>query len=237
MEKRNKIFYKLLGIFAGLSFILSIIYGIIYFGLARGDLFDSIIVDEQLEENLGIPSEQLEYAMDEMISYVKSWDESESAQVQVMVNGQKVDFYVENEMSHLKDVKLLIKFLDEVFMGLFLTGIVIAVVLWRKKRLRELGWGYFIALGIVAVLALIVAIIACSDMSDFISLFHGIFFSQGGWVFDLDKSRIVWFFSDGLYQKALVILGLSMTIILGGIAVFDAIYLKKVNQSEKMQMN
>ena len=130
-------------------------------------------------------------------------------------------------MSHLKDVKLLIKLLDKVFIGSFLTALVISLVLWRKKKLRELGRGYFSGLGIVAVLAAVVAVIAGSDINKFIELFHNIFFSQGGWVFDLDKSRIVWFFSDGLYQKALVILGLSMTIILGGIAAVDAIYLRK----------
>ncbi len=225
--KRNKITYKILGIIAGLCFILSVIYGIIYFGLVRGDLFDSIIVDENLEENLGIESNELEYAMDEMVSYVKSWDESETAQIKVTVNGKKEDFYVEDEMSHLKDVKLLIKLLDKVFIGSFLTALVISLVLWRKKKLRELGRGYFSGLGIVAVLAAVVAVIAASDINKFIELFHNIFFSQGGWVFDLDKSRIVWFFSDGLYQKALVILGLSMTIILGGIAAVDAIYLRK----------
>ena len=88
--KRNKsIPYKILGIISGLCFILSVIYGIIYFGLVRGDLFDSIIEDENLEENLGIESNELEYAMDEMVSYVKSWDESETAQIKVTVNGKK----------------------------------------------------------------------------------------------------------------------------------------------------
>lgn len=227
MKRNNSIPYKILGIISGLCFILSVIYGIIYFGLVRGDLFDSIIEDENLEENLGIESNELEYAMDEMVSYVKSWDESETAQIKVTVNGKKEDFYIEDEMSHLKDVKLLIKLLDKVFIGCFLTALVISLVLWRKKKLRELGRGYFSGLGIVAVLAAVVAVIAGSDINKFIELFHNIFFSQGGWVFDLDKSRIVWFFSDGLYQKALVILGLSMTIILGGIAAVDAIYLRK----------
>lgn len=227
MKRNNSIPYKILGIISGLCFILSVIYGIIYFGLVRGDLFDSIIEDENLEENLGIESNELEYAMDEMVSYVKSWDESETAQIKVTVNGKKEDFYIEDEMSHLKDVKLLIKLLDKVFIGSFLTALVISLVLWRKKKLRELGRGYFSGLGIVAVLAAVVAVIAGSDINKFIELFHNIFFSQGGWVFDLDKSRIVWFFSDGLYQKALVILGLSMTIILGGIAVVDALYLRK----------
>lgn len=227
MKRNNSIPYKILGIISGLCFILSVIYGIIYFGLVRGDLFDSIIEDENLEENLGIESNELEYAMDEMVSYVKSWDESETAQIKVTVNGKKEDFYIEDEMSHLKDVKLLIKLLDKVFIGSFLTALVISLVLWRKKKLRELGRGYFSGLGIVAVLAAVVAVIAGSDINKFIELFHNIFFSQGGWVFDLDKSRIVWFFSDGLYQKALVILGLSMTIILGGIAAVDAIYLRK----------
>ena len=89
MKRNNSIPYKILGIISGLCFILSVIYGIIYFGLVRGDLFDSIIEDENLEENLGIESNELEYAMDEMVSYVKSWDESETAQIKVTVNGKK----------------------------------------------------------------------------------------------------------------------------------------------------
>lgn len=229
---KQTIFYRILGALAGIFFILTMIYGIVYFGLARGDFFDSIIIDKQLEENLEIPEEELEYVMDTLISYVKSWDENATPQVQVTVDGVKEDFYVENELVHLKDVQVLMETLTKFFCVILVCACIITLFLWKKGMLHELGYGYFIGLAFVIIVAAIIAIIASDDMYRFVTLFHNIFFSQGGWTFDPAESRIVWFFPNLLYQKALTFLGIVMVAIFGSVAGIDVVLLKKCKKKE-----
>ena len=51
---KNKFWYVCVGIFSSLVYLLAVVYAVVFFGMARGNFFDSIIEKRQLEMHLEI---------------------------------------------------------------------------------------------------------------------------------------------------------------------------------------
>ena len=201
---KNKFWYVCVGIFSSLVYLLAVVYAVVFFGMARGNFFDSIIEKRQLEMHLEIDAEELEQVMDRLMAYVKCWDETDSPQMKVVVAGVEADFYTEEELVHLADVQRLMEGMSKVFLALTFTAILGTVYLWKKKQLKNMALGYFVALGLIVACGISIGLIMLQGTQEFIQWFHHIFFPQGGWMFHSAYSRIVWFFPNMLYEKALL---------------------------------
>ncbi|MBU1622896.1 MAG: DUF1461 domain-containing protein [Nanoarchaeota archaeon] len=121
--------------------------------------------------------------------------------------------YTATEVSHLEDVKGVIKFIDYLFY-FSLLGITL-IVTYYKKKWPEIKKLLFYG-GITTVAFLLISLIISIISFDFMfTLFHNIFFPQGNWIFASDSLLIQTFPIDFFVKKSQMIFRIS--IILGAV--------------------
>ena len=96
--------------------------------------------------------------------------------------------YTASELSHLEDVKRVMKFVDVLFYTLLLTlTLIITYYKNQKEQLRKL----FLYGGKTTIIVLAVFLLyTLLNFNDAFTLFHKIFFPQGNWMFAEDSLLI-----------------------------------------------
>lgn len=130
--------------------------------------------------------------IDETMRYLRG--DRDNLIVEVPINGEMQNFYREDEISHMTDVRNL--FIGAIHLRRWAIAFCIAAVAWiiRKDRSRApgiLGRGYLRTCLLILGAAAVVGILAATDFTKYFTIFHQIFFSQGNWEFDPRVSRMI----------------------------------------------
>lgn len=140
--------------------------------------------------------------MDETMAFLRG--NREDLIVEVPIDGRLQEFYNPDEISHMTDVKNLFV----LFLRLRAVSVILclALMLYIIRGVHSdwaavLSRGFCRTCGIVLAAALALGLLISTDFSKYFVIFHEMFFSQGNWMFDVRKSRMIdimpeEFFSD-----------------------------------------
>ena len=120
--------------------------------------------------------------------------------------------YLPREVQHLADVKGV---MDAMYLahGLAVAlGAVAAFVLWRSGALGRIAAGIATGVWVAGGLIALVIVSALLDFGRFFTLFHGLFFASGSWLFEYEDTLIqlypLEFWMDAVWKMgALIALG------------------------------
>ena len=203
---KNKMGLRLLGMLAGGCILYVFLFCIVYFGMAREGFFLSAIDFKKIEAKWDMQEEDVQIALNKMLTYVKNWDENANPQFQMDINGEKVDFYTKREILHMQDVRSVMTGCTYVAIVQVILGGLSWYVLISKKRFVDIAYGYIYTMGVALILLVIVGIISIIDIQWLINAFHKLLFEGNTWVLNPAKSRVVWFFGKAVYGKMVVYL-------------------------------
>lgn len=223
---RERIGFRLLGVVAGGCVLYLLLFGVVYFGMAREGFFLSAIHVSKMEDRWGMQEDDVHFAINQMLTYVKSWDESIEPQYQMEINGEMTDFYTKRELLHLHDVQKLMKNFSVAALVLLVVGMASLVVLMWKKRYADMAYGYIYVLLLVLVLLIVVGIISLIDLQWLINGFHKLLFENNAWVLNPAKDKLVWFFPKAVYRKAVVYLA-AVAVVIFSMLIGAVCYIKK----------
>ena len=167
-----------------------------------------------VEKNLSMSEEDLKAAVHGMISYVKG--KNESPQVMVEIKGNTVEFFNEQEIGHLYDVRVLIRNIYICMVVMLLICMAGEGYLIYKKAYYAIRKGILFAWGILLLLSVIIGILAIIDIRIVITGFHQLFLSDSKWVLNPALDRSVWMFRTYMYKDVILALAgiIGATVIL-----------------------
>lgn len=134
----------------------------------------------------------LDEVMDATMSFLRG--DRDDLQVTVTIDGEEQEFYNEDEISHMTDVRNLFILFIRLRILAILAVIAIVVVFFRKfgkQAMSFLGGVYFRTCLIVFAVVLGFCLLVSTDFDKYFTIFHQIFFSQGNWMFDPRTSRMI----------------------------------------------
>lgn len=149
--------------------------------------------------------EDLRKVMKQTMIYLKG--DRENLIVVTRINGSEVQFYNENEKSHMADVRDLFiraQILRAVFLLSVLAAAGFLVVMEHGRGLWYLGRGCFRVFVVFLILLAVLSIVTALDFNRSFTLFHEIFFHQGNWLFDPRESRMIDVLSEGFFADTAV---------------------------------
>ena len=178
--------------------------------------------------------EGLQTVMDETMAFLRG--NRENLIVEVPIDGRLQEFYNEDEISHMTDVRNLFV----LCIRLRIAAVILCLLLmFAVIRGCHRDWVYVMARGfartcgviLAAVLAL--GILISTDFSKYFVIFHEIFFSQGNWMFDVRKSRMIDIMPEGFFADIALYIALTF---LGSVVVFlilSVILMRKTKAAAK----
>lgn len=124
-----------------------------------------------------VTNDDIENATNHIIDYLYHKD-VESMQFQIYTNSGPVDFFSEQAIVHMADVKVLfIGGIGLVFTSLAIFFLSLGWIIYRRTNVfKLLGKTYFITVSVFVVLTILVVIYASTDFDDAFILFHKIIF-------------------------------------------------------------
>uniref|UniRef100_UPI0040564481 TIGR01906 family membrane protein n=1 Tax=Agathobacter sp. TaxID=2021311 RepID=UPI0040564481 len=221
----NRTGNKILGIITALAGILIIIYISFFATVVKDSFLHETNRKLHIAEYLQMSEEDLEAVTTSMVSFVMG--EQETLQVQVEMAGVERGFFNEKEIVHIGDVRDLISSLR---MFITVCGIVFLVgtlYLWKNRQLPYLAKGYFIGLLFVAVLAMVVGILAVTDITMVINGFHYLFFDNDLWIMNPATDKVIYLFTEDMYLDAIIRIGGCLGILLLGAMAGALVILKR----------
>jgi integral membrane protein (TIGR01906 family) len=170
----------------------------------------------EVDQTTGIEFAQLDAAADDLVRYFE--DDRSNLNIQVMVDGREAPLFSEEEISHMRDVKGLIRFvfrLHEISLGILIAYIG-AVVLWTRERTpRQLA--KYALLGVATGMAVVagIGVFALTGFDQAWTTFHEIAFRNDLWQLDPDTDRLIQMFPEPFWQ--------DMTYLVGALTVFEVL--------------
>lgn len=151
--------------------------------------------------------EDVMYVTREMMEYLKG--NRENLEVITTVDGERQDFFNEQDKLHMADVqRLFLGGLDIRFAGIIVLLICVAFLLGTKAN-----WKYIIPRAFQMALALVGAVtglLAFFFMRDFTAAFtkfHEIFFTNDLWIFDPAEDYMIRMLPEGLFSDFVIRIG------------------------------
>lgn len=187
----------------------------------------------QVEYNLpGFPADPYGFTKEQRLQFSKvSVDYLVNNEGIEFLAGQKIDettpLYNARELSHMLDVKVLVKQLLNIWTGLLVIWLLLLVWAWRGKWI----WDYLLAISNGGWLTLgIIIFMLAAVLVDFDSLFtafHHLFFEGDTWLFYYSDS-LIRLFPMRFWRDAFILTG-GITILLALLSAFSRkwIYKKK----------
>lgn len=169
-----------------------------------------------VSQTTGIAPPELEKAARGLISYFNSGDEY--IKLTVIKDGKPFGLFNQREVSHLKDVKKLVR-LDYwilIVTLLYALGYVLFYCLRQKgKDKQKLVWPVIGGSGITLLLMLVLGIASALDFDQLFWQFHLLSFSNDFWLLDSSTDYLIMLFPGEFWMNAAVFL----LLIAGGMAV------------------
>jgi len=148
----------------------------------------------------GLTDGELEKVADELIGYFNSGEEY--INLTVMKNG---GLFSEKEISHLKDVKKLIRLDYLVLIGtlVYALGYTGVCLFWHRRRYwRRLAWGVVGGGGVTLAVMLALWVGTLLDFDRLFLKFHLISFSNDFWQLDPTSDYLIMLFPQGFWYDA-----------------------------------
>lgn len=166
--------------------------------------YQKYAVTEELQMEMSDVMEVTGYMMDYLIG------REEELSIETTVNGQRQDFFNEQDRLHMADVKNL--FLGGLALRRFLLfgcAAFMALFVWLKGDWRR--WvpkAYFIGLGIFGGLTVILGGLFVSNFTMYFTIFHEIFFTNDLWMFDPETDLMIRMLPEGFFFDMVVRIGI-----------------------------
>ena len=134
--------------------------------------------------------------------------------------------YIERELSHMLDVKILIQSMFVAWWILLAALIIVGLISWRlkgfKRYLKALSSGGWLTIGLILVILIFVLISFNSLFTDF----HRIFFSGDSWLF-LFSDTLIRLFPMKFWQDAFIWMGIFTIVFAFLIGYFGNLFAKR----------
>jgi integral membrane protein (TIGR01906 family) len=189
--------------------------GVIAFAVNFQPLYEYGFNRYDVGQTTGLADAELSKAASGLIDYFNS--DEELIDVTVEKDGRPFRLFNDREITHLKDVKALIRLDYTVFLvSLVYAAVIAGIMLYRRKPRRlaaPLFWGGVLAL----VIVLARAALAIADFSTFWVNFHLISFVNDFWLLDPRTDYLIMLFPEGFWRDAMIfvdaiILTLTITV-------------------------
>ncbi|BDF05041.1 TIGR01906 family membrane protein [[Clostridium] hylemonae] len=163
-------------------------------------------------EDLGMEMPEVMAVTKHMMAYLIG--EEEELSVITDVDGERQDFFNEQDRAHMADVKNLflggLKVRTVCLVVFLLLLLLLAVMKADLKRL--IPGAYFAGLGLFLIIVLVLGLLFASDFTKYFTIFHEIFFTNDLWLFDPATDYMIrmlpeGFFSDMTFRIGLVFVG------------------------------
>ena len=156
----------------------------------------------------GVSLPELDRAAAELASYFEN--DAPLLSTTVQLDGAEAPLYNEREISHMKDVKTLMRFvyrLNEFSLAVVITYIA-SVFLWsREKSLRTLAAQALAGVGVGFAALGFVGVFAITGFDAAWTRFHKIVFNNDLWILDPSRDRLIQMFPEPFWQEATYIIG------------------------------
>ncbi len=175
-----------------------------------------------VSQTTGLAEMELEKASTGLISYFNSGETNIS--LTVIKDGKPFELFNQREVTHLRDVKGLIRLDYWVLLGTLIYTLSYAGVslFWRRGRYwRRLAWGVISGSGITLALMLALGLGALLDFDQLFLQFHLLSFSNEFWQLDPTRDYLIMLFPGGFWYDAALFCALAtvgLAVILGGVA-------------------
>lgn len=148
------------------------------------------------------------YVTKEMMSFLRG--DRENLIVETTVNGETREFFTEDEISHMEDVKKLfvggLKLRTAAVVMMVLLAVTALIMKLKLNKILPKAFQYTSV--VLIVLTGIVIGLFASDFDRYFVVFHEIFFSQGNWLFDPDVSLMINMLPEGFFADIAARIGI-----------------------------
>ena len=224
-QNAKNLLFIITGSVVAVAGILVLIYLAIWFSVVREGFMVNVSRKLEVDTQLKISEEDMTKVISSMVSYVKG--KNDTLQVKVTIDGQSVDFFNNREQRHIEDVRELVASMQKLVWCCAIIAIAGSAYFVKKKQLQTLAKGYFIGLGSMGLLGMIIGIIAVINVKAVIFGFHELLFDNELWIMNPALDKVVWFFMDAFYVHAFVRIGIALLLVLGVFATISVITIKK----------
>lgn len=199
-----------------LIFTLSVAAPILWRGFYYGQI-DAL----EIQDYTGLSRKQIITAYDEMMDYCLGKTQSFSTGVLP---------WSESGRSHFQDVRGLflldLRVLGASLVALGLTLLIAQALRRRPGRIWGRGFGFWAALGLIGVLA-VVTVLAASDFDRAFTVFHQLFFpGKDNWVFDWRTDAVILILPQEFFRNCAILIGGVLAALCGALITGD-MYMKR----------
>lgn len=197
-------------------------FQIVIYGDPQYRFYEKEYEKYKVTESLGMKLSDVMAVTDYMMDYLIGREEELS--VETDVDGQRQDFFNEQDRLHMADVKNLFLGGLKVRTALFLAAVLLIVLLARMRADmgKVLPAAYGIAMAVFAAALVFLGIAFTVDFTRCFTIFHEMFFTNDLWLFDESTDYMIRmlperFFSDMVIRIVLVFVG---SLVLLGVLVW-----------------
>lgn len=184
-----------------------------------------------ISQSTGIAETELNKAASGLISYFNSGEEH--IDITLVKDGKPFQLFNQREVSHLKDVKELIR-LDyrvALWTGIFVLAYAGVSLFWQRKRhWKRLALGVFVGSCITLAIMLALGIGSLLNFEQLFLQFHLLSFANDLWQLDPSRDYLIMLFPEGFWYDAALFCGLGTTVlalVLGGLTSGYLLHIRK----------
>lgn len=160
-----------------------------------------------ISDRTGLPIAELDSAADQIKQYFR--DDADRLQVIVEARGSEVGIFVEREILHMIDVKVIMQFMDSLTLWTGVTLALVAVLCWVINRRRVFhhlaSWMRWTAL-VWGIAVLVILVASLINFNWVFVLFHQISFANDLWQLDPYRHWLLLLFPQRFFFEATLIL-------------------------------
>lgn len=195
---------SIIALFALLILPLVLLYVYVRIVVMQPGFFMDVLYSEEynLSDKSGLSQSDTERVLEKLFGYVIGNEDSPIVVVQI--DGDRVNFYNERELLHLKDVNELFKKLRVIMFCLIVFEILSFTFFIRQISYRTMFKILCISEMIHVGLIVTLLLIANRSMVWFVTLFHRVLFDNNRWILNDATDRLVLLFPKILYKEVLL---------------------------------
>lgn len=161
----------------------------------------------------GLDMDQLLYVAEDIRNYFNSSDPL--LDTEVVIGGDKVSLFNEREISHMSDVKRMVKNIHiiQICVGTFIASYVVLILIrFGRRSVNDLLSQVLRASLLTAMAIVVLGGLFFIGFDQMFHLFHTLSFEQGTWTFDPRYNYLTRLFTVGFFQDTMFMLALSVAL-------------------------